>query len=69
MYFEQLQKIADTIKTSNPAKASQIQKFINNQVDTVLEKPHDYNKINEARNQITNLLIKLEKGNGECLQN
>jgi hypothetical protein len=61
MYFEQLQRAADKIKITNPAKAMQIQQFIKNQVDTVLKKPQDYGKINEARTQINNFLTQLAK--------
>jgi hypothetical protein len=61
MYFEQLQRAADKIKITNPAKAMQIQQFIKSQVDTVLKKPQDYGKINEARTQINNFLTQLAK--------
>jgi hypothetical protein len=61
MYLEELQKAADKIKITNPAKATQIQQFIKNQVDAVVKSPNDYSKINEARNQINNFLAQLAK--------
>jgi len=63
VYLWQLQTAIDEIKTTEPAKANQLQQLIRNVTEKVLQNPDDYNGAYEARKNISRALIQLKNGN------
>jgi hypothetical protein len=59
-YLWQMQKAVEKIRITEPNKANQIQQFIKNQVDKVLENPDDCDMVYKAREELTHTLIQLK---------